>query len=957
MNRERWRRVEELYHAALSRTEGERVTFLVQACGSDAALRREVESLLAQAASTGTIVDGSELAFPATAESVRAPGSTGWRLGIYELQTMLGAGGMGVVYRALDTKLNRPVAIKFLSDQLADPPARRRFQREARMASSLNHPHIVTVHDAGELEGQQYLVTEFVDGGTLKDWLAEARRAWPEVLELLIGVADGLAAAHHAGVLHRDIKPANILIAKNGYAKLADFGLAKRQDDNVRQGADHTRSDQATRAGMIIGTIAYMSPEQASGQALDARSDIFSFGVVLYEVLTGQRPFTGATDLDLLQAIAHRPPPPLPESLPLALRLVVEKALEKDPANRFQSMREMVVDLRRVLRQSADTSRELTRASRSRRPITWLVGAGGLAGVLAAAGVWFAARTPAAPGETGYTQLTNFADSAVSPALSPDGRMLAFIRGSDTALAGPGQIYVKLLPDGQAVQLTNDSLEKMGPAFSPDGARIAYTGVDNTGFSTMDTWVVSPLGGQEPQRLLTNAEGLTWIRPQATGSSSPVLFSVMTGVGAQMSIVVANESRGDLRTIYEPKPPDGMAHKSYASPNGEWALVAEMDIRSWLPCRLLPIDGRSQGTPVGPIPAQCTHAAWSPDGAWMYFTAKTTDGIHIWRQRFPDGKPEQVTSGVTTEEGIAFAPDGRSFVTSIGTSQSTVWVRDDRGERQVTSEGYGFLPSISPDAKKLYYLVRSFGIRSFTQGGLWVLDMATGQRQRLLPDFQMLHYAISRDGERVVFVAVDEHGSSPVWSASVNGQTPPRQLTTIDAGSAVFGAPGEVLFSDLQDGFVYRVEEDGSGLRKATESGAQILFAASPDGKWVSVQDTKEFGALIVYPTDGGPPRRLCALCSRPQGDDWIPPPVSWSPDGTYIYIRFSGSTYAVPLQGGNMLPLVPEGGFPSKEAVATVPGARLISEADGVYPGPNPDVHTVLRVSTQRNIYRIPVP
>jgi eukaryotic-like serine/threonine-protein kinase len=474
----------------------------------------------------------------------------------------------------------------------------------------------------------------------------------------------------------------------------------------------------------------------------------------------------------------------------------------------------------------------------------------------------------------------------------------------------------------------------------------------------MDTWVVSPLGGRQPQRLLTNAEGLTWIRtPGVTASSSPVLFSVMTGKDAQMSIASSKESRADLRNIYEPKPPDGMAHRSYASPNGEWVLVAEMDIRSWLPCRLVPFDGKSPGTPVGPRPAQCTDAAWSPDGAWMYFTAKTTDGIHIWRQRFPNGRPEQVTSGVATEEGIAFAPDGRSFITSIGTSQSTVWIRDDRGERQLTSEGYGFLPSISPDGKRLYYLVRTFGVRSWNQGGLWELDMATGQRRRLLPDFEMLHYSISRDSARVVFVAVDEQGRSPVWLAPVNGQTPPRQVTTIDAGSAVFGAPGEVLFGDLQSGSVYRVKEDGTGLQKATAIGAQILFAASPDGKWISVQDTQAFGSLVVYPTDGSAPRRLCDLCSRPQGPDWIPPPVSWTPDGMYVYLRFSGSTYAVPLQRGSMLPPVPDKGLPSKDAVAALPGARLISEAANVYPGPNPTIHALLKVSTQRNLYRVPVP
>src|SRR5271163_4671433 len=192
---------------------------------------------------------------------------------------------MGMVYRAFDTKLNRPVAIKFLSDELADATARRRFQREAQMASSLNHPHILTVHDAGDFEGRQYLVTEFVDGGTLKDWARAERRSWKEIVALLAGVADGLATAHAAGILHRDIKPDNILVAKNGYAKLSDFGLAKLEE---RTGPEEgTQTLTGTRPGMIIGTFAYMSPEQASGRVTDARSDIFSFGIVLYELLAG----------------------------------------------------------------------------------------------------------------------------------------------------------------------------------------------------------------------------------------------------------------------------------------------------------------------------------------------------------------------------------------------------------------------------------------------------------------------------------------------------------------------------------------------------------------------------------------------------------------------------------------------------------------------------------------------
>src|SRR6478736_3375931 len=208
----------------------------------------------------------------------RRPLQAGTQLGVYQIEAVLGEGGMGTVYRAVDTKLNRPVAIKVLSDELADASARRRFQREAQMASSLNHPHIVTVHDAGEFEGRQYLVMECIDGGTLKDWAKEKKRTPKEIAELLTGVADGLAVAHEAGILHRDIKPTNILITKSGYAKLADFGLAKPRD--VAVGEDSvTVTDLRTRAGVIVGTTPYMSPEQAIGRAIDGRSDIFSFGI------------------------------------------------------------------------------------------------------------------------------------------------------------------------------------------------------------------------------------------------------------------------------------------------------------------------------------------------------------------------------------------------------------------------------------------------------------------------------------------------------------------------------------------------------------------------------------------------------------------------------------------------------------------------------------------------------
>jgi Tol biopolymer transport system component len=880
--------------------------------------------------------------------------AAGSKLGPYEILAPIGAGGMGEVYRALDTKLNRPVAVKLLSDELADAAARRRFQREAQTASSLNHPHILTVHDAGEIEGRQYLVTEYVDGGTLKDWARlpgnKDQRSWREIVELLVGVADGLDAAHSAGILHRDIKPANILITKSGYAKLADFGLAKLVEDPAPDEATRTLTEIGTRPGVVIGTIAYMSPEQASGKPLDSRSDIFSFGVVLYQLLAGRRPFEGATDLETLQTIIHGAPRPLPEDLPPTLRAVVEKALEKVPGDRYQSMRELVVDLRRLMRQSVETVPAPPRPGRR----WWAASLVLLALVAGGAVLLFRSHQPAGSTQPQYTQLTTFADSATSPALSPDGRMLTFIRGESTFF-GPGQIYVKLLPDGEPVQLTRDSLPKFGPAFSPDGARIAYsTGIAGPDSTTMDTWVVPVLGGQ-PQRLLTNAEGLTW---SAEGAGPlRVLFSEMTGRGFQMSIVSSTESRSDQRNVYVP-PENGMAHRSHLSPKGDQVIVIEMGFNAWLPCRLVPSDGSSPGKPVGPAPAQCTDAAWSPDGKWMYFSADTGSGVHIWRQRFPDGNPEQITFGVTQEEGIRVAPDGRSFVTSIGTSQSTLWVHDSRGDRQITSEGYSFWPSISPDSKKLYYLVRTGGTESYIKGGLWVTNLETGQRQRLLPDFQMQRYTISPDGQRVVFTAVEERGSTPVWLASLNGQTAPRRLTTMDAWEAYFGAPGEVVFEGEEKAtpFVYRIKEDGSELQKMIPTPFLVSQGVSPDGRWVPAQDSSAWGALVLYPAGGGSSTRVCEACSVPQGTDPVPQSMKWTQDRKFVYLRFADSTYAIPLQPGQLLPPIPAAGFPSKEAVAALPGARLVADGN-VYPGPNPSVYAFVKVSTQRNIYRVPVP
>jgi eukaryotic-like serine/threonine-protein kinase len=343
----------------------------------------------------------------------------------------------------------------------------------------------------------------------------------------------------------------------------------------------------------------------------------------------------------------------------------------------------------------------------------------------------------------------------------------------------------------------------------------------------------------------------------------------------------------------------------------------------------------------------------------MYFSVDAGNGFHIWHQRFPDGVPEPITSGATQEEGIAVAPDGRSFFTSIGTSHSTIWFHDSRGERQITSEGYGFLPSVSPDGKKLYYLLRAEEGRHFLSGELWVADLELGQRQRLLPDLIMQHYAISADGQRAVFVMPDGAGRAQLWIAALNGGSAPRQIANIDVRKVYFGGDGYVLFLGEEKGtkFVYRVKEDGSELKKIVRIDApSLLLSASPDGTWIVIPGSTNdmVWPAMVYPINGGSPKLLCLPCAS--GNDVErtgPPGVSWSPDGKFLYLNFQDSIYAIPLRPGQMLPTIPRSGFRSKQAVAALPNVQLISKP-GAFPGPDPSIYAFTKLTTQRNIYRV---
>jgi DNA-binding winged helix-turn-helix (wHTH) protein/Tol biopolymer transport system component len=551
-----------------------------------------------------------------------------------------------------------------------------------------------------------------------------------------------------------------------------------------------------------------------------------------------------------------------------------------------------------------------------------------------------------------WEQITRFSDSATQPALSPDGRMIAFIRGPETFVT-PGQIYVKILPDGEPVQLTHDAFPKMAPAFSPDGSRIAYTATDQS--SGWNTWVV-PVPGGEPYEQLPNAAALTW------ADRRHVMFSEIKG--PLMIIGSATDSRSEERNIYVPAG-WGMAHRSWLSPDGKWVLISEMDSGGWMPCRVVPFDGSSRGQTVGPNPARCTYAAWSPDSKTMYFSADAGDGFHIWRQRFPDGNPEQLTSGATEEEGIAVSPDGSSLITSAGIKESTVWVHDAHGDRQISGEGFASLPGLgygsesprsvfSPEGKKLFYLVRKQNSRAWTSGELWSTDLDSGKSEAALPGIAIaLCFDIAPDGKRVTFQTNEASGATHVWVASLDRSTPPQLVTPSGALKPGFG-PGGRVYYEVRDGdrllLLYDLKPNGSPSAVNHEEYPLASIGVSPRGNWWLTGVTP----AVAHPLRGGPPVTICSFCS-----------AGWGPGGRYLYLRFrgigemgGGKTLAIALPSGQELPTLPPGGLNSIEDAK---GLNVVAEIDMsdkalFTPGPDPAVYAYTRVTVQRNLFRIPL-
>jgi DNA-binding winged helix-turn-helix (wHTH) protein/Tol biopolymer transport system component len=559
---------------------------------------------------------------------------------------------------------------------------------------------------------------------------------------------------------------------------------------------------------------------------------------------------------------------------------------------------------------------------------------------------------PAVP--PAYTQITSFNDPAFGPAMSPDGRMIAFIVGSDASFPSVGEIYTKLLPDGEPVRRTHDGWPKYGVAFSPDGSQITYTVADAShGWSTS---ALPALGG-EPQLLVSNAAGLTWL------DERHALFSEIKS-GLHMGLVTATTSRLDVRDIYVPGHERGMAHYAYASPDRSQVLVVEMGpAGGWERCRLVPFDGRTAGSLVGPE-GPCTAAAWSPDGAWMYFTARVRGSSHLWRQRFPHGSIEQLTFGPVEEDGIALSADGRSVLTSAGMRESGVWMHDSAGDHLISQDGYAGGLAFSRDGRQLYYLLRRAA--TATERELWVTDLSDGKSEPLIKGFDILTFNVSSDGGQVVFSARRPDGPPQMWLAPCDGGAAPRLLASSGEDSPAFGPDHDVIFRGSEGGknYLFQMNLDGSTRSKLLRDAIIGFKGMSPDRRW----------AVVMVPVDDVPSTAVVAVSLRSGTVKRICPAqclAQWSPDGARFYVApllqgpQSGRTVVVPVPNGSSMPELPASGVRTAADSTALRGSTVVNltaydpvhQGLAVAPGVAPDTFAYTKTLSHRNIFQIRLP
>jgi serine/threonine-protein kinase len=848
---ERWQQIEDLFHAALEVEPAARQSFLDDACGGDGDLRREVESLLDQDGKNGRLVSQplemiAAVMLDADASEVRF--SKGAIVGPYEIIEPLGAGGMGEVYRARDTRLDRTVAIKILMERF-----HARFESEARAISALNHPHICTLYDIGSLDGVGYLVMEFIDGEPLVSQKRPGPLPFKKALRLAIQILDALAVAHAHGILHRDLKPANILVAKTG-VKLLDFGLAKFVPAGAHRVAGAIPAP-LTESRQIVGTVQYMSPEQLEGKEVDARSDIFSFGLVLYEMLTGRRAFQASSQAGLMAAILKEQPPPLPSlqaSIPPALDRAASKCLAKEPERRWQSAADLRDELEWIASGDSAAPQTVTR-----RSMPFRMAAAGALAIVAALGWWTAWRSTR-PVDNPLMRLNvDLGPDAVvglhiTAAISPDGTRLAFpARRPD----GRKQLATRLLDQREATLLFGTEGAD-DPFFSPDGQWIGF-------FAEGKMKKVSVRGGAAV--VLCDAPygvGAAWggddnIIATLSGRSHIGLSRVPAAGGTPQSVTRPDEN-GDSTHRWPQILPGGqavlfMANKTISNYDNSSIEVLSLETgrvkvvqRDAYFGRYLPggyLVYIHQGTLFGvrfdlgslevsgtPTPLLDDVAAdsntaggqfdFSLNGRFVYLSGKSTTATwtQAWLDRAGGTKPLLALPSVYYEPRLS--PDGKRLAFSSGTDIETYdWGRETRTRLTFATDTVNNWPVWTPDGEHIV-----FGSEGANKCYLqWIRADGAGEAQVLLESNSLLSpYSFSPDGKRVAFSERNSGTGSDLWMLPLDTSDP---------------------------------EHPRAGKREEFLRSRFLIQSPSfsPDGRWISYSSTESGRSeIFVQPFRGG---------------------------------------------------------------------------------------------------------
>jgi Tol biopolymer transport system component len=835
----------------------------------------------------------------------------------YRILEKLGGGGMGVVYRAEDTRLHRSVALKFLPERrFGDPSARERFEREAEAASALSHPHICTVHDIGEHEGQPFLVMEHLQGRTLQERIGRRPLATPEILELGLQIADALDAAHGRGIVHRDIKPANIFITDRGDAKVLDFGLAKPAPATAESRAEtEAAPEPLTSPGTALGTVSYMSPEQVLGKPLDGRSDLFSLGAVLYEMATGTMAFPGETTGAVFDAILHKAPASalrLNPELPAEMERVISKCLEKERELRYQNASDLRADLKRLRRDTSSGESATVAAPRARRPRLWYGFGGLLLSVMAVAAyvtfgrVSSSSRTPRL---TNPRQVTTSPAQEDYPTWRPDGTQLAY----ESDEAGEWDIWVSQVPGGASVNLTRDVAgNARWPSWSPDGSQIAFRSDREGG----GTFVMPALGGSlrkvGPSVALSDGppqwspDGKRLARSGWAGEEYPYV-EVVSLEGGPTETFRIHAGQGDPAGFELSWSADGR-FLAYGTPFQRVSVLSEIWVTD--------AHGGAIHRVVGGDSFNIS-PSWSKDGRSLFFVSNRGGGMDLWRQRLtgdaePVGPPEAVTTGL---EGWFATPsrDGTKLAVAKRRAIASLWrvpvLDHPAGWRDAVEltfqQGLINGADLFPDGSGILLSIRSVDGHFF-----WRMPMGGGGLQRVVRE-PMSHYwpRFSPDGGEIAFQS-EKTETKNIWVVPVSGG-PARQVTHTPAWGfdAQWSPDGRLLaYSEGNPSDIWVVPASGGVPRRLTDAReTEASPRWSPDGRQVAFVSLRpEGGEIWITSVEGGSPRRLA------QGATWSTWNLWWSSDGQWILFESSrggqNQVWRVPAAGGEPSPVTPLG-------------------------------------------------